>query len=67
MWKEVAKLIPFAVSQLNFWKFGIARGTYNITLPDWRVKVYNLFHYYLNYRLGGIFITKVAEIKFNCI
>jgi hypothetical protein len=44
MWKEVGKLIPFAISQLNFWKFGQTRGTYNITLPDWRVKVYIIYY-----------------------
>ena len=42
MWKEVAKLIPFGISQFNFWKFGMARGTFKITLPDWRVKVNNV-------------------------
>ena len=39
LWQEAAKLTPFAISQYNFWKFGISHGTFNITLPDWRVKV----------------------------
>ena len=39
-WKEFAKMTPFVVSQVNFWKFGMDHGTYNITLENWRVKVY---------------------------
>ena len=41
LWQEAAKLTPFVISQYNFWKFGISHGTFNITLPDWRVKVNN--------------------------
>ena len=39
-WKEFVKMAPFVVSQINFWKFGMDRGTYNITLENWRVKVH---------------------------
>ena len=41
LWQEAAKLAPFLLSQYNFWKFGITHGTFNITLPNWRVKVRN--------------------------
>ena len=41
LWQEAAKLAPFFLSQYNFWKFGIIHGTFNITLPNWRVKVRN--------------------------
>ena len=60
VWKECAKLIPFLISQIVFWKFGADHGTYNITLENWRVKV--MYFSKLCYRLFEKTLNKIKKL-----